>query len=534
MEKIINKKLNNYLIVNNVIFPFQSGFRRGDSTVNQLLLMHHEFSKALDENKEIRIVFCDISRAFDRVWHKGHLFKLCSIGISENIIGWFKDYLSNRQQRVCIKGVASLRKFIKAGVPQGSILGPTLLLIYINDIIKDLRCNIRLFADDINLYVIVENPVNKAFQLNTDLCLIYKWAKTWLFDFHSNITVSLIQSRKRCKPFHPLYTWVLHILMNLLNTNIWDLYFSSDATRTEHIVNIVERAWKRIDSLRRNKFMLERLPLLNLYTTYIRLLYEYANIIWDNCSIENKRNLECIQIEAACIITGATKLCSIQKLYDDTGIQTLQKRRNNHKLFQLYKSLNRSTPQYLQSLIPQRVQNISRYQLRNMSNFNAPPARTASHANFYLPSTLRDWNSLDLIVRNSPTLKSFKRQLNRTRNENPYLKYFDIVHTSRSGQIYHSRLRLECSSLKHHLYTKSIVQDSRCSCGAIETTSHYLLSCDRYRNQWIRYLYLIPQPLSVPKLLFGIPEATTEENNFIFKQVQLYILATKRFAILSS
>ena len=177
MEKIINKKLNEYLVLNNVISPFQSGFRRGDSTVNQLLLMNHEFSKALDENKEIRIVFCDISRAFDRVWHKGLLFKLRSIGISENIIGWFKDYLSNRQQRVCIKGVASLWKFITAGVPQGSILGPTLFLIYINDIVKDLRCNIRLFADDTSLYVIVENPVTAALQLNTDLSLIYKWPK---------------------------------------------------------------------------------------------------------------------------------------------------------------------------------------------------------------------------------------------------------------------------------------------------------------------------------------------------------------------
>ena len=141
------------------------------------------------------------------------------------------------------------------------------------------------------------------------------------------------------------------------------LIFSSDATWTEHIVYKVERAWKRIGSLRRNRFMLDRVSLLKLYTTYIRSLLEYANIIWDNCSIENKRNLECIQIEAAHKITVATKLCGIQKLYKDTGIQTLQKRRNNHKLFQLYKILNGLTPQFLQSQIPQRVQNISRYQL---------------------------------------------------------------------------------------------------------------------------------------------------------------------------
>ena len=134
--------------------------------------MTPSLSKALDENKEIQIVFCDISRGFDRVWHKGLLFKLRSIGISENIIGWFKDYLSNRQQRVCIKGAPSLWKFITAGVPQGSILGQTLHLIYINDIVKDLRCNIRLFADTTRLYVIVDDQVATALELNTDLSLI--------------------------------------------------------------------------------------------------------------------------------------------------------------------------------------------------------------------------------------------------------------------------------------------------------------------------------------------------------------------------
>ena len=112
-------------------------------------------------------------------------------------------------------------------------------------------------------------------------------------------------------------------------------------------------------------------------------------------------------------------LKSIWQFYVRMG---LQKRRNNHTLFQLYKFLNGLTPQYLQSLIPQRVQNISRYQLRNVNNFNVPPARTVTHANSFLQSTLRDWNSLDLIVRNSPTLKSFKLQLNQTRNETPYSK----------------------------------------------------------------------------------------------------------------
>ena len=529
MEKIVNKKINDYMEEHNIITPFQSGFRQGDSTTNQLLFLTDEFSKALDENKEIRIVFCDISKAFDRVWHKGLLFKLRSIGFSEHIVAWFENYLLNRQQRVCIKGVSSSWKYVTAGVPQGSILGPTLFIIYINDIVHELGSNIRLFADDTSLYIIVDNPVNAALHLNADLQKIYNWALLWLVDFHPNKTVSLIESRKRNKPGHPPLFMGNTQIKEVKKHKHLGLIFNSDGQWTQHISFISEKAWKRIGSLRRNKFILDKLSLLKLYVTYIRSLLEYANVVWAHCSMENKRILESIQSEASRIITGATKLCSIQKLYDDTGLQTLQARRSNAKLSHLYKIINGLTPQYLRTLIPQRVQTTSRYPLRNMNDLIVPTARTVSYINSFLPSTIREWNSLDESVRNSPSLNSFKFQINRNSETYTYPRYFDVIHTTRVGQIYHARLRLECSSLKHHLFNKNIVADPLCSCGAVETTSHYLLTCDNYRNLRIRYLYTIPPPLSVPKLLFGIQEASFNENSFIFKQVQLYILATKRF-----
>lgn len=529
-ERTVHKKLNDYLTHNNVLSPYQSGFRQGDSTVNQLLFLYNDFLKALDDNKEIRIVYCDISKAFDRVWHKGLLFKLRTIGLSENIVDWFKDYLSNRKQRVCIKGVASSWKNVTAGVPQGSILGPTLFLIYINDIVNGLGCNIRLFADDTTLYIIVENPVNAAIQLNVDLQIIYNWAGIWLVDFHANKTESQIVSRKRNKPAHPPLFMGNTQIKEVSKHKHLGLIFSSDCNWSQHIEYIIEKAWKRIGSLRRNKFILDRLSLLKLYVTYIRSLLEYANIIWDNCSIENKRHIESIQLEALRIITGATKLCSVQRLYNDITLQTLQSRRNNQRLCQLYKILNDRTPQYLQSLIPQRIDNIPRYQLRNVHNVIVPNARTTSYANSFLPSTIRDWNLLDLSVRNSPSLNAFKRQINRNNRELIiYPKFFDAIQTTRLGQIYHTRLRLECSSLKQHLFNKNIVGDPLCSCGAIETTSHYLLSCTNYQNLRTQYLNCIPPPLSVAKLMFGMQDAPDEQNNFIFRQVQLYILATKRF-----
>ena len=173
------------------------------------------------------------------------------------------------------------------------------------------------------------------------------------------------------------------------------LIFCSDGQWTQHISYISEKAWKQIGSLRRNRFILDKLSILKLCATYIKSLLEYADVVWDHCSKENKKIIESIQIDALRIITGATKLCRIQKLYDDTCLQTRKARRSKAKLSHLYKIINGLTTQYLRALIPQRVQNTSRYPLRNMNDLIVPTTRTASYINSFLPSTIREWNSLD-------------------------------------------------------------------------------------------------------------------------------------------
>ena len=142
MEKIVHKHVFNFINSNNLITSLQSGFVPNDSTVNQLVDIYNTFCKALDEGKEIRTVFCDISKAFDRVWHKGLLVKLNQIGISGSLLSWFTDYLENRTQRVVISGHESNTTSLKSGVPQGSILGPLLFLIYINDIVNNIGSTI--------------------------------------------------------------------------------------------------------------------------------------------------------------------------------------------------------------------------------------------------------------------------------------------------------------------------------------------------------------------------------------------------------
>ena len=160
LEKIIFDNLYTYLHRNDFITKIQSGFRPGDFTTNQLLYILDEINQAFDSTKffEVRTVFLDISRAFDEVWHDRLIFKLEQNGISGNLLRLFRNYLSNRKERVVINGSYSDYSSIESGVPRGSVLGPLLFLVYINDLERNIKSNIKLFADDAMLLSIVTNP----------------------------------------------------------------------------------------------------------------------------------------------------------------------------------------------------------------------------------------------------------------------------------------------------------------------------------------------------------------------------------------
>ena len=167
-----------------MITQYQSGFLPGVSTVSQLTELYHSFCQALSKKDEVRVVFLDISKAFDKVWHKGLIFKLRQTGVSGGLLNWFSNYLHDRQQRVIINGQCSDWGHISVGVPQGSVLGPLLFLIYINDLSKIIQSSqIRMFADDTGLFVTNKDRKLAQVTLNRDLDLISNWAHQWLVTF---------------------------------------------------------------------------------------------------------------------------------------------------------------------------------------------------------------------------------------------------------------------------------------------------------------------------------------------------------------
>ena len=185
-ERVIYNSLFNYFLSNKLFTPSQSGFLPGDSCIAQLLSTTHEIQTAFDENPtvDVRGVFLDISKAFDKVWHDGLIFKLKSYGVEGELFLLLKKYLHNREQRVVLNGQTSEWKKIYSGVPQGSVLDPLLFLIYINDVPDGITSMCKIVADDTSLFSKVLDVYKSVVELNANLEKINQWAYQWKIQFN--------------------------------------------------------------------------------------------------------------------------------------------------------------------------------------------------------------------------------------------------------------------------------------------------------------------------------------------------------------
>jgi hypothetical protein len=528
-EKIVFKYLFNYFKEHFIISIWQSGFLPGSSTITQWVELYDQFCKAVSDGKEIRVVFLDISKAFDRVWHKGLLFKLKSCGITGRLLDWLKDYLTERQQRVIINGEHSSWGNLYAGVPQGSVLGPLLFLIFINDIVHVINnCKIRLFADDTCLFIEVDEPQSAALALNEDLEKLNQWANKWKVDFSPPKTEEVIITRKRVPMDHAQIFLDTEPIKTVLNHKHLGLTLSHDLTWGVHIDEIIDKANRRLGIMRSLKYKVDQLSLERIYTGFVRPLLEYGDIVWDHPG-ELTAKLEAVQLNAARIVVGATARCSTQGLYDETAWEPLANRREFHRLVLMFKIVNGKAPKYLCDLVPNLVQDRTGYMLRNRGNIDEPLARLNLHSNSFIPKVTKLWNVLSIQVKNLPSVAAFKyKHAHDIPKRNPLFYY-----GGRLEAAIHARLRIKNSPLLADLCNElHVVQSPLCPCGtgAEETAEHFFFHCPNYddlRTELTKEL--LPWEIeNVEDLLSGLPEADHLTNLKVFSAVHKYIRNSNR------
>lgn len=512
---------------NSLLYAYQSWLLPGLSTVHHLIEVIHHTCIALENYESSCLVFCDISKAFDRVWHKGLILKLEKYGISGDLLLWFENYLFMRNQKVFINGRYSSLKYISAGVPQGSVLGPLLFLLYINDITDNLTSMARLFADDTSLSFSSADVAEIEQVMNADLRVLNDWAKKWLVTFHPQKTEVMLISN-----IFNDYNLQLVFDNNILNIvqhhKHLGVIMSSNNKWNQHIDSIIDSASKQIGFLRKLKYKLSKDTLDKLYCTYIRPLLEYASEVWDGCSVTDSIRLEKVQLHAARIVTGMPIFSSLNALYSETGWNTLDERRKMKKLILLYRIINNEAPSYLSDLLPNTVGVYTQYNLRNSSNFEIPFARLCSYDNSFFPSTLKLWNELPLHVRNSSSLVQFKNSVRKEVVKPP--NYLYVGH--RKYNILLTRLRHRCSSLNSDLYNVNIISFSNCNCGALtENAYHFFFECPLYASQReILFQSLNPgYDITLDLLLYGNDLFDCENNKNLVLAVLNYIKNTRRF-----
>ena len=297
MERIIYKHVYNHLIQNKLIYQYQSGFLPKHSSVHQLIELYNTILNSLEKKELCCFVFCDFSKAFDKVWHKGLIHKMNCYGIKGNLLKWFENYLYCRHQKVVNRDSSSSYVSVSAGVPQGSVLGPLLFLVYINDIGDKLLSLSRLFADDTSLGYASQDEDQIKYVINHDLHELGDWSKRWLMSFNPDKTeIMLFKNVENSTNFYFYFDGKLIPLTS--DHKHLGITFSEEAKWNKHVENLIKSVSKHICVLRKLKYKLNRKNLEKLYLIYIRPIFEYACEVWDNCGVSNSCKLVRLQLEA--------------------------------------------------------------------------------------------------------------------------------------------------------------------------------------------------------------------------------------------
>ena len=274
----------------------------------QLIDIFQNICQAFDNNILSCIVFCDVSKSFDRVWHKGLLFKLQQNDIEGKFLEWLSSYLSQRKQKVGLKSRFSGLKSIFAGVSQGSVLGALLFLVYINEIAEHLLSLTRLFADDSSLFYSAAHIDDKAGIINHDMQLLSNCARQWLVTFNPLKTEAVLFTLKK-----------INILPQLIFDNIpinfvdnhkhIDATFSSTGQWHSHIENIVLSATKVLGKMLKLKYPISTNTLNQMYMSFLLPVVEYVSVVWGGCSEQDSQALKKTKMKPPILLQDLLDLC---------------------------------------------------------------------------------------------------------------------------------------------------------------------------------------------------------------------------------
>ena len=404
MEHIIDSNLMRHLAKHNVLAGNQHAFRKRRSCESQLILTTNDLAMNLDENNTTDMAVLDFSKAFDVIPHQRLLMKLDFYGIRRKNKQWISSFLTKRYQRVCVNGTSSKWLPVLSGTPQGTVLGPHLFLLHINDIHEKVTSTTRLFADDCLLYRPIKSAEDEI-ALQQDLDTMVQWSKSWGMQFNPSKCKTMRVSRKR-SPGTASYKILGVALEETDHSTYLGINIQNDMRWNSQTHHATGKATRVLNFLRRNFHHSSSTIKEKLYLTLVRPHLDYATAAWDPYTSKNVSAIEKVQRRAARFVTNTYGWeTSVTKLLNQLKWGSLKDRRETHRLTCLYKMINGQLDIDHKSYTNPKP---DRRRRGHPNQFEIRHTRSDVYANSFFPRTVQTWNSLQCTTVDSTSPFSFK------------------------------------------------------------------------------------------------------------------------------
>ena len=429
LEKIIVEEIIKHLKSNNLEDNNQHGFTPKKSTVTNLLQALNIWSESISHGLPVDVIYLDLEKAFDKVPHHRLICQLFKFGIRGDALNWIKDYLLNRHQRVRVNGAISSRSKVLSGVPQGSVLGPALFLLFVADVAPLVNNFISMYADDSKLFNCIYETSEESIQsIQNDINTLSLWADTMQMSFNVDKCHALHLGSRNENHIYSLpkmsdvikgegyisYTYTFHSLKNVEEEKDLGVVMDHNLNFKSHISQKISKANSMIYIIKNCFKFLDADMFKTLYKSLIRPHLEYASSIWCPIAKGEILRLEGVQRRATKLVPGISQLPYIERL-KHLKLPTLEYRRIRQDLLFLYNYVH-------QNVVLDTNTHCSRCNTQHMlspitTGTRGHPYRYAiqRHPNirnrFYTTRTLPLWNKLDEKTVMAQTLNSFKSRL---------------------------------------------------------------------------------------------------------------------------
>ena len=387
-----------------LILDSQHSFRSGRSCLINLVDFFHDMFSIYDKSRAVDILYLDFRKAFDKVPHKRLMAKVRSLGIVDEVGDWIEDWLSDRKQRVVINGTLSGWRDVTSGVPQGSVLGPLLFIIYINDLDLGLVSKISKFADDTKMGI---NAVSDAAvkQLQEDLRKVGEWSKKWQMPFNLD----------KCKIMHighknknEKYELLGKEIESVQQEKDLGVVITNDLKSSNQCIEAVKKAQKLLGYIKRQFRTRNKETILTLYNALVRPHLEYAVQFWSPSLRKDIERLEAVQARATKLIPSIRHLGYVRRL-ERLNLYSLEKRRLRGQLietFKMLKGVNNIDYKHLFTFSNNRTRS-NGWKLE-LKRFN-----TSQCGNFFTYKIAPIWNRLPAEAVNNASVEQFKIELDK-------------------------------------------------------------------------------------------------------------------------